>query len=163
MMTTDLATVQPSPSAAVASAPVVLTGRDLLRQAVDLLEAEDFTQAESLLVDSLSLGCADSEDLRTWFSDYQRLLADRCTRREIRAQEHIAEARTRLAADEFQDALAEAFLAVRTSPDPQAIRSEDWLSELVDHCASQAEQFAADSQYTKAAVIYREISEIFLG
>ena len=157
----DLAVVQPPPSPAVASAPGVLTGRDLLRQAVDLLEDDDFAQAESLLVDSLALSCAGSEQLRGWLSDYQQLLADRRVHRQITSQEHIAEARTKMAAGEFQDALAETFLAVRVSPDPDAIRAEDWLRELVDRCVVEAEEFAGGGKYTKAAIIFREISLIF--
>jgi len=157
----DLVVVQPPPSPDVASVPVVLTGRDLLRQAVDLLEEDDFPQAESLLVGSLGLSCADGEELHTWFGEYQQLLADRRVRRELTAGEPLAEARTKLADREFQDALAEAFLAVRVSPDPQVLRDQDWLRELIDHCALQAEEFSAQGQYTKAAVIYREISEIF--
>ena len=157
----DLVVVESPPSPAVASAPVVLTGRDLLRQAVDLLQSDHFDQAESLMVDSLALGCTDSDDLHAWFSDYQQLLADRRLRRQLSAQEHIAEARTKIADGEFQDALADAFLAVRITPEPDALRCQDWLIDLIDTCAVQAEEFSSQGQYTKAAIIYREISEIF--
>ncbi|NIA07267.1 MAG: PDZ domain-containing protein [Actinobacteria bacterium] len=157
----DLAVVQSPPPPAVASVPAVLSGRDLLRRALDLLEVYDFPQAESLLIDSLGLSSAEGTKLRSWLSDYQQFLAERRVQRQVTSQEHIAKAHTKLAAGEFQDALAETFLAVRVSPDPDALRAQDWLTELVDRCAVEAQEYISQGQYTKAAIIFQEISSIF--
>ena len=150
-----------SGTATQASASGCFTGRDLLRQALDLLIADDFAQAEHVFASSLELTSDDSRNLQTWLNDYQEFLAQRGLRRQASSQRHIAKAQEELRDGDLQQALASAYRAAKVSPDPKTLRNEPWLKELVQLCAAEAEKLVDQGKYAEATVILREIALIF--
>lgn len=156
-----LATIERGLPSELKSTVIVLTGRDLLRQALDLVKADDFDGAEHLLLSSFDLDSDDSHQLHSSFSGYQQFVAQRRMRRQASSNEYVVQAKERLAAGELQEALAAAYLAVEVSPDPQLLRAQAWLEELVQLCAAEAERLSEQGQYSKAAIILREIAGIY--
>ena len=160
----DLAGVQ-APPASVAgdstSLPVLLTGEDLLRQARDLLIESEFEQARNVLAEYLDLEGEDADRLEAWLGDYEEFVTQRRLGREETTKKHVKEAQDYLKEKKFEEALASAYLAVMASPEPETLRSEDWLDELTQLCARRARKLSDEGEYGKAAVILSEISRIY--
>ena len=160
----DLAGVQSPPSSVGIDSPAlpaVLTGDDLLRQAREHLIENNFEQARTVLADSLDLPEEEAERLGGWLNDYQEFVAQRRSSREETAKKHVKEAQEHLKEKKFEEALASTYLAVMASPEPDSLRSEDWLDELTQLCVGLARKFSDEGEYGKSAVILSEIARIY--